>query len=257
MKKTKPNSLSLLGCLKQFLLALALIGLFFALLSIESERSSVPRPKAVRYWAQFAKGIASKARSVVYFAKNNSSSSGTSLLDTLYNKITGERKTTANPPTNASVIHFNYQWTTQWGKQNKTAWQLVYGDLDCADNPRRASLTAILKKWSEIAKQHNIQYALFWGSLLGIVRNNDVIPWDHDMDLLVHYKDILLLEKLGWPRNIQEWDGNTYINAIPSSEHNKSMDDRLRWNCQGKVSELYIFFQLQLCELIITPFRCN
>ena len=85
-------------------------------------------------------------------------------------------------------------------------------------NPHRAALTAIIKKWAEITKQHNIQYALFLGSLLGIVRNNDVIPWDHDMDLLVHYQDILVLEKLGWPRDIHEWDGNTYINAIPSSD---------------------------------------
>ncbi|KAK3727927.1 hypothetical protein QZH41_016380 [Actinostola sp. cb2023] len=144
-------------------------------------------------------------------------------------------------PTNTAPPPFNYLWTTQWGKQNTTAWKLIYGDVSCPVNPKRKTFIAILKKWIEVAEKNNIRYAFVFGSLLGIVRNNDVLPWDHDMDIWIEYKDILKLEKLaGWPRNIHTWDGKTYINAIPRSEHNKSADDRIRWDCQGKVAATHV-----------------
>jgi hypothetical protein len=224
MTKQKANSRNLLGFLKQFLLILAVICLFFGVMLLENEKKSSPRPKAVRYWIQFSRNVEAVQRKEM--VPNG--------LYSTKGKSTQPKHTI--PSTTSSPVYFDYQWTTQWGRQNKTAWRRIYGDMDCSDNSLRPSLTAILKKWTEIAKQHNIEYALFWGSLLGIVRNNDVVPWDHDMDMLVRYKDIQVLEKLGWPRDIHEWDGNTYISAIPSSEHNKPMADRHRWNCKGKVS---------------------
>lgn len=149
--------------------------------------------------------------------------------------------------TTTSAPPFNYLRTRQWGKQDKAAWKLYYGDLDCHENHRRRTMIAILRTWLKLTRKYNIEYAFYFGSLLGIVRNNDVNPWDHDMDILVPYSDIVKLEKVGWPRtNRRAWDGLTFINYIPNSQHNVSIDDRKRWNCDGKVSQ-YILNLAQGC----------
>ena len=41
----------------------------------------------------------------------------------------------------------------------------------------------------EVFNQHGIFYMAMAGTLLGIVRNNDYIPWDDDIDLAVNYSD--------------------------------------------------------------------
>jgi len=35
----------------------------------------------------------------------------------------------------------------------------------------------------------NIRYWFNWGLLLGVVRDNDFIPWDTDLDITVHWED--------------------------------------------------------------------
>lgn len=140
--------------------------------------------------------------------------------------------TTSRPP-------FNYMRTKQWGKQDKAAWNLYYGDLDCRENYRRKTMIAILRTWLKLAKENHIEYVFHFGSLLGIVRNNDVNPWDHDMDIMVSNRDILKLEKVGWPRtNPKARDGLSFINYIPNSQHNVSIDERKRWDCDGKVGKM-------------------
>ena len=40
----------------------------------------------------------------------------------------------------------------------------------------------------KLLKKNNISYWLCHGTLLGIIRDNDLIPWDHDIDIAVWYK---------------------------------------------------------------------
>ena len=47
----------------------------------------------------------------------------------------------------------------------------------------------LLRILIETFDQHGIFYMAMAGTLLGIVRNNNYIPWDDDIDLAINYKD--------------------------------------------------------------------
>ena len=47
-----------------------------------------------------------------------------------------------------------------------------------------------------ILEKHNIRYWIDMGTLLGIIRDNELIPWDHDVDIAVDGSDALKLLKI-------------------------------------------------------------
>ena len=71
----------------------------------------------------------------------------------------------------------------------------------------KATLTGETLRKSIIMLQHvtamldrmNIEYCLECGTLLGIVREQRLLPWDTDMDLMVPWKDRV---KLYWSARI-------------------------------------------------------
>ncbi len=46
-----------------------------------------------------------------------------------------------------------------------------------------------LNVFHKICKKNKIPYQLFFGSLLGIIRDNGQIPWDYDIDVIVPYSE--------------------------------------------------------------------
>lgn len=44
-------------------------------------------------------------------------------------------------------------------------------------------------------KKNNIEWCLYYGSLIGIKFFNDLLPWDPDLDIIVNYDDILMFLK--------------------------------------------------------------
>lgn len=54
----------------------------------------------------------------------------------------------------------------------------------------------ILKKFTEICKEHDLKYSIFYGTLIGAVRHGGFIPWDDDIDVVMPRKDYEKLLKL-------------------------------------------------------------
>ena len=119
-------------------------------------------------------------------------------------------------------------------KGNAT-WE-AYGDSDCSDNSRRDNLCHLLRAWTIAAKKHNIIYTLAAGSLIGMLRNNDLIPWDTDIDIFLHVKYFPLLQKWEKEKMFTSLEESIYLATQPGPVNNVPEEKRTRHNCNGKVS---------------------
>lgn len=54
----------------------------------------------------------------------------------------------------------------------------------------------ILKYFDEICKQHDLEYYLAYGTLLGAIRHKGFIPWDDDIDIHMKGKDYIKLTNI-------------------------------------------------------------
>lgn len=111
----------------------------------------------------------------------------------------------------------------------------VYGERGCPDNPWRGGLSELVEAWTNISKQHNIEYVLGCGSLLGAMRDSDVIPYDSDVDILIDINYYPILKRLAAERHIASSDGNIHLVLQPEFTLNIPVESRKRYDCQGKV----------------------
>jgi hypothetical protein len=55
-----------------------------------------------------------------------------------------------------------------------------------SENPlNRDVFLPLLRKWIELCREHGILYSIYWGTLLGQTRNQRIIPYDQDIDVVV------------------------------------------------------------------------
>ncbi len=58
-----------------------------------------------------------------------------------------------------------------------------------------------LKELDRVCKKHGIKYYLAFGTLIGAIRDNGIIPWDDDIDVVVtraDYNRLLSIDKSEW-----------------------------------------------------------
>ena len=140
--------------------------------------------------------------------------------------------TVAVPSSSTQVLLENFAETVE------ELTRKVYGGTNCPGNPRRKDLTRIMQAWAEIAKKHNIEYFIFYGSLLGSIRNREVTPYDHDIDVLMNVSYYPLLRKIAPKRDFDNSDGKVRLVVQPDFANKTNPDLRNRLNCRGKVGLL-------------------
>lgn len=123
-----------------------------------------------------------------------------------------------------------------WRKTITTSVPYVYGERGCPDNPRRDDLHELFRAWTTACQEHNINYTLAFGSLLGAMRNKDVIPWDHDIDINIHVKYFPILKRWSEEQKFTKADGTIRLAIQPGAVMNIPEEKRTRHNCQGKVT---------------------
>jgi hypothetical protein len=68
----------------------------------------------------------------------------------------------------------------------------------------REDLHSILHVVKTVFQRYDIWYCLFYGTLLGAVREADLIEWDHDIDLLIRPSDVPRLLELSAELEVED-----------------------------------------------------
>ena len=105
----------------------------------------------------------------------------------------------------------------------------------CPTNKYRGTLKALIRQWHRIATRYGTADVIEMGSLLGQYRNKDVIPWDRDADVLVDVDYFSLIKNLSQRRNFKQDSDRKFHLVVHPEFETKAEDDRLRWDCEGKV----------------------
>ena len=113
--------------------------------------------------------------------------------------------------------------------------QKIYGGTNCPDNPRRKDLTRIMQFWANVTKKNKIDYMIFYGTLLGSIRNREVTPYDHDIDVLLNVSYYPLLRKIAAKRGFHNGDGKVRLVMQEDFLNQRNPDLRKRLNCRGEV----------------------
>ena len=110
-----------------------------------------------------------------------------------------------------------------------------YGDNTCERSRDRAIYKKLMKRWMEIAREYNVTYFLTYGSLLGAWRNQEVVPYDLDMDVSIDWEDNIKLEKSPKVTPFNQYDNG--IHLYLHHEWRLEEEKRRRLNCDGKEVE--------------------
>lgn len=78
----------------------------------------------------------------------------------------------------------------------------------------------LLKEFLDIANKHNLEYLVFYGSLLGTIRHNGFIPWDDDIDLVIPKETLDFLVK-NYPEKIKTNENSNNFLLIPKFSNDR------------------------------------
>jgi hypothetical protein len=66
----------------------------------------------------------------------------------------------------------------------------------------------------DVCNEMGVPYHIDYGTLLGLVRDGDLIPWDHDMDMSIMAPDLKTFRKTFWRLRLRGWRINANSHFI-------------------------------------------
>lgn len=67
-------------------------------------------------------------------------------------------------------------------------------------------LINLMEEFDRVCTTNNIHYYIICGSLIGVIRHKDIIPWDDDIDIAIPREDYRKLKKIAR----KEWNNDTF-----------------------------------------------
>lgn len=89
------------------------------------------------------------------------------------------------------------------------------GKYDFTDPKALKAARLFLLKTAQLFEKEGLSYFLEAGTLLGIVRDKDLIPWDHDVDLCITSDNIKPLLNLRWKFLLKGYKFSVRKNPFP------------------------------------------
>jgi hypothetical protein len=109
----------------------------------------------------------------------------------------------------------------------------IYG-LDCPLNPHKPVLNYLFNYWMTLDNYHNFSSFLCGGSLLGSMRDGDLIPYDRDIDVCVTLKNYHKVRALRSQKPFRFGSGLVYL-AVQEDFFNNHVSNRTMVDCKGRI----------------------
>jgi len=115
-----------------------------------------------------------------------------------------------------------------------------YGDGSCAPRSNTEDYVELFQAWVYLANKLNITYFITKGSLLSVVRDGKLFPWDpdNDIDISMLHRDTALLEPYKTRRPVKLFKDKT-IRVILQEEWRRYGGDRHILTCDNETSLVY------------------
>ena len=91
--------------------------------------------------------------------------------------------------------------------------------------PLQVQMKNFFRKVIYILNENEIEYVIFFGTLLGKCRHNDIIPWDDDLDICIQINEIPKLREIRWEKYGLRFIKNRRFFKIYDI-NNKNIDNR-------------------------------
>ena len=118
-------------------------------------------------------------------------------------------------------------------KNSKEMVENIYG-LNCPLNPHKQTLKYLFDYWMTLDKYHNFSSFLCGGSLIGSLRDGDLIPYDRDIDVCVTLENYQKVRAIRSQKPFHHRSSLVYL-AVQEDFFNNNVSNRIRVNCKGRI----------------------
>ena len=112
----------------------------------------------------------------------------------------------------------------------------LYG-FECPPNPHKKTLKYLFNYWMLLDYHYNLSSFLCGGSLIGSLRDRDLIPYDRDVDVCVTLENYQKLRVLRSGKPFRHSSHRIYL-AVQEDFANDNVWNRTRVDCKGRIVQL-------------------